>query len=127
MRHALLALDESLAGHGWQQILALAICGVLIVGAVDYLVGYEILISFFYLGPIAVATWYAGRQTGLAIAALCCVSVYVADVGAGHPYSNSAIPVWNALIHIGFFVITALLLSGQARCAKWTWRRALEG
>ena len=39
------------------------------------------------------------------------VSWYIADFAAGHRYSNAAIPVWNAFIRFGFFVITSLLLT----------------
>lgn len=97
-----------LAGGG---VLALAACGVLIVGAADYLTGYEVSMSVFYLGPVAVAAWYAGRGPGVAVAVLSCLSWYLADVAGGHPYSHPAIPFWNALVRLGFFAITAWLLA----------------
>jgi diguanylate cyclase (GGDEF)-like protein len=92
-------------------ILILAACGVVLVGAVDYVTGYEVSTSLFYLGPVAVAAWYAGRWPGVLIALTSCVSWYVADVAAGHQYFYPAIPIWNALVRFGFFVIASLLLT----------------
>ena len=31
------------------------------IGVIDYLTGYEIAFSLFYLFPIALLTWYAGH------------------------------------------------------------------
>ena len=107
--HRTLSLHLDRLTHA--QILALAVCGVLIVGGVDYLTGYEVSMSLFYLGPVAVAAWYAGRWTGFAIAALSCVSWYIADSAAGNQYSHPAIAIWNAIVRFGFFLITSLLLT----------------
>ena len=42
---------------------------------------------------------------------LSCVSWYAADVGAGHVYSHWTIPIWNALIRLGIFISTSVLLT----------------
>ena len=91
--------------------MAIAACGVLIVGGLDYFTGFEISLSLFYVGPVAAATWYAGRGAGIIIAVLSCVSWYLADLAAGSQYSHQAIPVWNALVRFGFFLTTGLLLA----------------
>jgi diguanylate cyclase (GGDEF)-like protein len=108
---ALMALDRFMGHFSRSGILGLAACGVLIVGAVDYFTGYEVSMSLFYLGPVAVAAWYGGRWPGVVIAVISCVSWYVADFAAGSQYSSSAIPVWNALVRFGFFLSTGLLLT----------------
>ena len=92
-------------------ILAIAVSGVLLVGGVDFITGYEVSMSLFYLGPVALAAWYAGRGSGIAIAVLSCATWYIAELGAGRQYSYAAIPVWNALVRFGFFLITSLLLT----------------
>jgi diguanylate cyclase (GGDEF)-like protein len=93
------------------RILALAALGVFAVGYVDYATGYEVSMSLFYVGPVALAAWYAGRWPGIAIAVLSCVAWFAADNFAGHLYSNPAYPYWNALVRLGVFLITGLLLS----------------
>lgn len=110
MRHPLRTLDQYLDQLTRAEILALAVCGVLIIGGLDYLTGYEVAMSLFYLGPVAVAAWYGRRWTGIAIAVLSCISWYIADLAAGNQYSHPAIPFWNALVRFGIFLIIGLLL-----------------
>lgn len=106
----LAVLDRALGRLPAAAILLVAACGVVLVGVLDYLTGYEFSVSVFYLGPVALATWYVGRRPGIAIAVMSCVSWYVADIAAGNPYSHPAFPVWNALVRLGFFLSTGLLL-----------------
>ncbi len=108
---ALKAFDRRMEGRSRAAIVAVATCGVLVVGGVDYLSGFELSMSLFYLGPVAVAAWYAGKRSGVAIALLSCATWYLADVIDGVRYSNAGIPVWNALVRLGFFLITGLLLA----------------
>lgn len=111
MRHSLRILERQLDRLAGGQLLTLAACGVLIVGGVDYLTGYDVSMSVFYLAPVALAAWYGGRSSGILIAALSCTSWFVADLAAGHRYASPLIPVWNALVRLTFFVITAMLLT----------------
>ena len=103
------ALDEVLVRRTPGQLRMLAVCGVVMVGAVDLLTGYEVSVNLFYAAPVAIAAWYVGRRAGLGIALLCSLTVYIAEIG--NKFSHPAIPVWNALIRLGFFLITGLLLA----------------
>ena len=48
-------------------VLAAAIPGSLIVvGVIDYATGFELLLSFFYLGPVALCAWHFGRRSVIA-------------------------------------------------------------
>lgn len=107
----LAAVGRHLERRTRAEILALAVCGVLVVGGIDYVTGYEVSMSLFYVGPVAVAAWYAGRGSGVAIAGLSCLSWYIADLATGNRYSHPAIPVWNALVRFGFFLTIGLLLT----------------
>lgn len=110
MAYPLRTLDQGLNRLSPAMILVVAGCGVLIVEGIDYVTGYEVSLSLLYLGPIALASWYGGRWPGVAIATLSCLGWYLADLAAGSEYSNAAIPVWNAFVRLGFFLITARLL-----------------
>jgi diguanylate cyclase (GGDEF)-like protein len=105
------ALNQRLVRLAPASILALAAVTLVVIAAADYLTGYEVGMSLFYLGPVALAAWYAGRRPGIAFASASCLAWYIAEVATGHPYSHWVIPVWNALIRFGFFFITSLLLS----------------
>jgi len=107
----LAALNLRLENLGTVLITALAMCGVTVVGIVDYLTGYEISFSLFYLAPVSMAAWYSGRRAGVAIAALSCACWYAANLASGSEYSHPAIPAWNALVRLGYFLVTTLLLA----------------
>ena len=102
--------DGWLASRSQWQVLALALCALAGIGFIDYATGYEISLSLFYLVPVGIAAWYAGRRAGVALALLSCAVWFVADAATGHLYTHSLIPVWNALVRFGFFLVTALLL-----------------
>jgi diguanylate cyclase (GGDEF)-like protein len=118
VRHSLRNLERRLDHLAGGPLLALAACGVLVVGGVDYLTGYDVSMSVFYLAPVALAAWYGGRPAGFLIAALSCASWFVADLAAGHRYASPFIPVWNALVRLTFFVITAMLLTALRRSLR---------
>ncbi len=80
------------------------------VGTVDVLTGPEVSFSFFYLIPVVVVVWFAGRPLGFAISVVCAVAWFIADELSGQSYSSPWIGYWNALVRFGFFVVVALLL-----------------
>lgn len=82
-----------------------------VVGIVDYLTGYLIRFSVFYLLPIGLATWYLGRGYGFALSLLSVVVWIIGDLAAGAQYSFSFIAIWNAAILLAFYLIVVWLLS----------------
>lgn len=93
------------------QVLSVGVFLVAIVGAVDYLTGREISFSIFYLLPILVVTWYGRRRLGYAICVLSSITWFIFDAASGEAYSHQLIPVWNAGVRLGFFLLTAYLLA----------------
>jgi diguanylate cyclase (GGDEF)-like protein len=79
------------------------------VGVVDFITGYELGFSLFYVLPLAFVTWFAGRTQGIATAIVSASVWLAADVAAGNSYSSPLIPVWNTCIRLAFFLIIALL------------------
>ena len=49
------------------------------ISVADFLTGSEISVSFFYLVPVALATWTMGRKAGVAFSALVTLIVVRAD------------------------------------------------
>lgn len=93
-------------------IWGVATCSAVVaLGIVDYLTGYELSFSLFYLAPISAAGWFVGRRLGLTISAASAVTWLIADVAAGNTYTRSLFLLWNTLIRFGFFVIVTLLLA----------------
>jgi diguanylate cyclase (GGDEF)-like protein len=61
--------------------------------------------------PVAAAGWLAGRWAGVVLSVLSAATWAAADYAAGARYSHPLIPIWNATMRGGFFLITALLLA----------------
>lgn len=90
-------------------ILGFGLIGVM--GAIDYVTGYELAFSVFYVAPVSLITWISGRWLGL-LASLVSALVWLgADIAAGHPYSYPLIPIWNTLIRFAFFAAITILLA----------------
>jgi diguanylate cyclase (GGDEF)-like protein len=92
------------------QVFAISLCGVMLVGLLDYATGYETSLSLFYLGPVAMAAWYTGRRGAIAIAVLAGITWLLADMASGHTYSHPLITLWELLARLGVFLVQGLLL-----------------
>jgi diguanylate cyclase (GGDEF)-like protein len=92
------------------------ITGIVLIiglGIIDFLTGYELSFSLFYLFPISLVTWYTGRRLGVVASIVSAITWLTADIASGHHYSNPGIYYWNSMIRFGFFIIVALLLSAH--------------
>ena len=88
---------------------AFALIGV--IGLLDFLTGYEIAFSVFYVLPISLITWVTSRRYGLVASFASALVWFSAEVTTREIYSHPLIPVWNTLIRLTFFIIITLLLS----------------
>jgi diguanylate cyclase (GGDEF)-like protein len=92
---------------------ALLIIGLIFaVGAVDYITGFDLSVSLFYLAPIFIAAWYINRSTALGVSIACAVMWLVASA-LTLPVKEFPLVVlfWNAGVRLGFFVVVVALLS----------------
>lgn len=98
-------------------LFATAFCLVVLIGMADYLSGLEISVSLLYLIPICLVSWYVGRKEGTIISLLATIDWFLADWFGTHSYSHPAIPYWNALVELSFFLIITNTLSSLRQ--KW--------
>ena len=106
-------------------ILAGGVVLVGVVGFLDFATGADLSLSFFYLLPICLVTWYVGRWPGVAVSLLSAGVWLLADyLDVPASFAHSLIPYWNALMRLGFFLITTWALSELQRTLAH--RRALE-
>jgi len=85
---------------------------VAVIGLVDYLAGYAVFFSAFYLIPVALASWYVGKAFGAAISISSVAVSIVGDYAAGAAYPNVLVPIWNGLISLTvYFVVVKILTS----------------
>jgi diguanylate cyclase (GGDEF)-like protein len=109
MRGVAAKVDRLLNGLSRWRIVAVACCAVVLIGVVDYVTGYQISVSVLYLVPVMLAAWYAGKRAGIGLAVLSSLAWLTVDIGTAHPYDHFAIPFWNALVRLGFFVVNGIL------------------
>ena len=93
-------------------IMAIGIIGIILIGYANHQAGLEFSASIFYLLPVALASWCAGRREGVFIALCSSVSWYVAEFYAGRDYSHPVIYYWNMVVMFGFFLTMSFTLSG---------------
>jgi diguanylate cyclase (GGDEF)-like protein len=84
---------------------------IILLGIIDYLTGYELSFSLFYLAPISLIAWFRGRRFGVLASAVSAIAWFLADFLSGSRYSNPSMYVWNTLIRLGFFLVVTRLLS----------------
>jgi PAS domain S-box-containing protein len=115
---------QALAAQPLPHQLAIGMAGALGIAIVDLLTGPEIAFSIFYLLPVALITWTAGRSAGFAIAATCAILWLIADYLAGASYSHPLIPLWNACVRLGMFTAIAAALAALRRGYRESEERA---
>ena len=85
---------------------------VLVIGVFRYLSGPELALSLFYLFPIALATWHAGRWAGILMSITSTMSWLVADLLMLSSFSNAWIPYLNETFRLIVFLIITHIIFG---------------
>jgi diguanylate cyclase (GGDEF)-like protein len=88
---------------------------VAVIGYFDWVTGPEISFGIFYLVPVAMVAWYAGRTSAIVICVASAVAWFLADVNWARHFSHPLIPYWNAAVLLGFYLVTALTLCDLRR------------
>jgi two-component sensor histidine kinase len=89
----------------------LAVCLVAVIGWVDYVTG-DFSLTVFYLLPVTLATWYAGRASGWFVSLLSVAVWLIGEMALGH--AQSLMFDWNAaVLAVIYGVVVQLLLALQ--------------
>ena len=104
---------KKLENYNKSTIIAFGFFQVAILGVIDYLTGYEVSFSFFYLIPVAMLAWYADKRAAYIAGFVSAIVWQFVNLGAGERFSSEMIPVWNSLTRLGFFFVVAFLLIKQ--------------
>lgn len=112
-REALGSLARGFLNQPTALILAEATVAMALIGLGDVLTGAELSFSIFYLVPIVLVAWTMSLRWSLTFAAASSIIWLIADDLAGHEYSNRLLPLWNAAIRLGYFVLFAVLFDRQ--------------
>lgn len=93
------------------KILLLVFLFIFIVALFDYITGFEMSFSIFYLVPVSISSWYIKRSLSFFICIISAFTWMIIDVISGNMYSQTWIVVWNTAVRLGFFLIVSYLLS----------------
>jgi len=107
----MLGLLKFLSQKSSSYLVAVGVVGAILVGLADYMTGAELVISIFYLVPIAWVAWLVGRRAGIMISFLCALLAFAADFLWRPVYTAPTIPYWNTAMLLGMFLIVTYALS----------------
>jgi len=107
----MLQIVKQLENRSRAALITLALLLVVLIGAVDYLTGFETSFSIFYLLAIGLAAWFLGRGFAIFISILSVVVSLAGDLARGAHFSSSFVPTWNALILLTFYLVIVWLLT----------------
>ncbi len=82
----------------------------LLIGYLDYVTGYELSFTAFYVLPIAILSLSSGYAAGVAAAFLSAAVRTATDLMNGHPYSLPVYIYWNAFMRLMLFASIAVIL-----------------
>jgi diguanylate cyclase (GGDEF)-like protein len=94
---------------GW--LITIAVGVVFILGVIDFITGFELSFSFFYLIPVTMIAWAVGRNTGLTFSVLSSSTWLISNILSGQIITSFFIGVWNTLIRFGFYAVVTILIS----------------
>lgn len=91
-------------------IFIISVILVILFGVLDYVTGYEIAFSIFYLQPVSLASWFGKRSHAVIVCILSAATWLIADIYGGNTNIHLVIPVWNSIVRLAFFLISAFSL-----------------
>ncbi len=92
-------------------LLGICLLIALVLGFLDYITGYELSFSVFYLLPVAIAAWYIGLEAAVLVSCASAATWQISNYLAGEVFSSPAIPFWNAITRLGFFLVVSILFT----------------
>jgi diguanylate cyclase (GGDEF)-like protein len=102
-------LDAVARQPRWLMLLVAA-GWTLAIGLLDALTGARITLSFFYMLPLALVAWTAGRTWGTAYALMIAAVWYAADAVVADEWVSS-VAVWNAIVRLAILVFVAFVVA----------------
>lgn len=94
-------------------VIGLCLVAAVLIGLVRFVTGPELALSLFYLFPVSVSAWVAGRRTGIIIACLCALTWLVADLSMAERFSSPLIPLVNEIMRLLVFLFAAILMAAM--------------
>lgn len=105
-----MSLSEYLEATPKPLLLVVAFLLVPTLGLVEYVAGPYLAFPIFYLLPISVVSWFAGRRWGFAVCMVSAITMVASGLATGlHP--QPVYVVWNSAIRTVVFLLMAYMLA----------------
>ena len=88
-------------------ILLISVALILVIGALDFVTGFDLSFGLFYTAPIILLSWYVSRPAAILGALLSAIIWYFANSLAAPAPIHQPVLLWNTAIRFGFFVAIA--------------------
>ena len=102
---------EFLQRQSKQCIVAAGFVLVLVLWVIDYFTGPDFSFVVFYLFPVFLVTWFAGKNAGIAISLMSGLAWFIADVLTTTAETHASIPYLNLVTKLGFFLVVNLTVA----------------
>lgn len=108
-------LEKKSVPFVWAAALGVA----LVIGLLDYITGYEIGLSVFYLAPIGLCVWFISRQAGVWMSVvgtfMMGVTMYLTGYVAGVGQRDYWADLWTLFLRLSFYLVVVFLLDSLRR------------
>ena len=84
---------------------------IVLIGALDYVTGYEMSLSLFYFLPLGLIAWKGGRWLGIFGAVFCTGVWFAANGAAGKTFSSVFVMCWNTSMRLLTLALFSILMS----------------
>ena len=91
--------------------LSLSWVGVIIIGLIDWISGYDLSFFEFFFLPVSIAAWFIGLGASIATAFLSAMVWFGADFLSGHLHSSHFSAVWNTTNRLASFLLIGWAVS----------------
>lgn len=91
--------------------ICLSWTGVIIIGVIDWLSGYDLSFFVFFFLPVSIAAWFIGLGASIATAFLSAVVWFGADFLSGHLHLSHFSAVWNTTNRLAAFILIGWAIS----------------
>ncbi len=91
-------------------LAGIGFCLIAVIAVIDYITGYQLGFSIFYLVPIILVAWSSSLPIALLAAVVSYAAWMLADLLARVTYPMVFVYYWNSSIRLVFFVTVAYLM-----------------
>ena len=94
-----------------RRLAAVTLALIFFIGALDFLLGFEVSLLVFYCLPVVLGTAALSWRFGVAMSFLSVATWIAGDLAAGAHYHSWVVPWWNTLIALSTYLIIVWLFS----------------